>query len=393
MLLYQALTDLHPFNPELPDKELVAAIATVPPMAPHLLNPLAPRSLSDIAMKLLEKRPEDRYPNTEALLQALEEAAEKGSSSPAWKVPLFPAEEGLDEAEEGLEEPPPQEEEEREPSPGWPEPEPEGPQEVQPLAEEREPQPQAASEAQGAPPPSPEESARQEPPAAAIPPRRAWRSRLLFGMVGLGVLGLALGVVLSSTLAPPPAALPPGPGRSAKGSPPMSTSPRSSSSSLLAAWLCATAGLGCPAVQVKPPEPADCPQQATEAMEALELRTASPLEAIIDINQPGRFGEEGVYQDGPITSRITRGDGNLPEGTLLHGQLWTGSGIDEDWGERKRPAVMGRYTQAVLPDGRKYPVCIVLGDRDGRIAVWEGSKPGAFLLSRNVPVSAVWRWP
>ncbi|MFY0583462.1 hypothetical protein ACN28S_62430 [Cystobacter fuscus] len=54
---------------------------------------------------------------------------------------------------------------------------------------------------------------------------------------------------------------------------------------------------------------------------------------------------------------------------------------------------MGRYTQAVLPDGRKYPVCIVLGDRDGRIAGAEGSKPGAFILSRNVPVSAVWRWP
>ncbi|WNG13251.1 serine/threonine protein kinase [Cystobacter fuscus] len=392
VLLYQALTDLHPFNPELPDKELVAAIATVPPMAPHLLNPLAPRSLSDIAMKLLEKRPEDRYPSTEALLQALEVAAEKGSISPAWKVPIFPAEEGLEEAEEDLEEPP-QEEEEREPSPRWPEPEPEGPQEVQPLVEEREPQPQAASAAQGAPPPSPEELARQEPPAAAAPPRRAWRSRLLFGMVGLSVLGLALGLVLA-TLAPPSAALPPGPGHSMKGIPTMSTAPRSASSSLLAAWLCATAGLGCPAVQVKPPEPADCPQEATEAMsEALKLRTASPLEAIIDINQPGEAGEAGVYQDGPIISRITQGDGNLPEGTLLHGQLWTGPGIDEEWGERRRPAVMGRYTQAVLPDGRKFPVCIVLGDRDGRIPMADDSKPSAFLLSRNVPVSAVWRWP
>jgi eukaryotic-like serine/threonine-protein kinase len=124
-------------------------------------------------------------------------------------------------------------------------------------------------------------------------------------MVGLSVLGLALGLVLA-TLAPPPVALPPG-----------------------RAW---------------------------------------PL-------------------------RETRGDGNLPEGTLLHGQLWTGPGIDEVWGKKKRPAVMGRYTQAILPDGRKYPVCIVLGERDGRVAVWEGSKPGAFLLGRNGPVSVVWRWP
>ncbi|HEX8826326.1 MAG TPA: protein kinase, partial [Archangium sp.] len=39
VLLYQALTDMNPFNPELPDEELVAAIATVPPTAPHVLNP------------------------------------------------------------------------------------------------------------------------------------------------------------------------------------------------------------------------------------------------------------------------------------------------------------------------------------------------------------------
>ncbi|OJH34165.1 serine/threonine protein kinase [Cystobacter ferrugineus] len=92
ILLYQGLSDLHPFDPKLPDKELLAAIATVPPKAPHLLNPLAPRSLSDIAMKLLEKRPEDRYSSTEALLQALESATEQEAKSPAWRVPLFAAE-------------------------------------------------------------------------------------------------------------------------------------------------------------------------------------------------------------------------------------------------------------------------------------------------------------
>ncbi len=84
VLLYQALTDLHPFDPELSDKELLAAIATVPPAAPHLLNPLAPRSLSNISMKLLEKKPEARYPITETLLQALEKAAERERKSPAW---------------------------------------------------------------------------------------------------------------------------------------------------------------------------------------------------------------------------------------------------------------------------------------------------------------------
>lgn len=167
------------------------------------------------------------------------------------------------------------------------------------------------------------------------------------------------------------------------------------SSSLLAAWLCAATGLGCPAAQVRPPEPSDCPPAATEAMfQTLLVRMSSILDAELDINQPGSVGEEGIYRDGPVISRLTRGDGNLPAGTLLYGQLWTGPGIDEEWGKGRRPAVMGRYTEAVLPDGRKYPVCIVLGNRDeGRVGGWEGSKPGAFLLSRVQPVSVVERWP
>ncbi|HEX5751170.1 MAG TPA: serine/threonine protein kinase, partial [Archangium sp.] len=59
----------------------------------------------------------------------------------------------------------------------------------------------------------------------------------------------------------------------------------------------------------------------------------------------------------------------------------------------KRPAVMGRYTLAVLPDGRKYPVCIVLGDQRGLVPKHEGSKEGAAVLNRELPVNAVWRWP
>jgi len=362
VLLYQGLTDLHPFNPELPDKELLTAIASVPPTAPHLLNPLAPRSLSDIAMRLLEKKPEDRYPSAEALLQALEKAAERESQSPAWKVPLFLAEEHLAEpAPEGVAKPP-------------------------------APPPEMAREApQEAPPPqdaSTRAEAKQEAPAAAGSPHRARWSLVL--LAGLLVLGLALWLP-RSTLAPPPEALPPG---SEKGSPPVSTHPRSTPSSLLAAWLCAAAGLGCPAAQVKPPEPEDCPKEAAEAMSReLKIRTGSPLRAIVDINQPGDFSDPGAYQDGPVIGRITEGDGNLPAGTLLHGRLWTGPGIYDIAPDGDLPAVLGRYTQVVLPDGRKYPVCIVLGDTDGRVPKSEGSKPGAAVLARELPVSAVWRWP
>ncbi len=159
--------------------------------------------------------------------------------------------------------------------------------------------------------------------------------------------------------------------------------------SLLATWLCAATGLGCPAAQVIP-GPEKCPEEAIRAMfEELEFSAGSHLKAVIDINQLGDQSVLGVYKDGPIVGRITRGEGLLVEGTLLYGTLWTGPGIYQF----DREAVMGRYNRAVLPDGREYPVCIVLGSQDGRVPKWYDAKPGAVELPRELPVSAVWRWP
>jgi serine/threonine-protein kinase len=353
----------------LPDEELVAAIATAPPAAPHLLNPLAPRSLSDIALKLLEKRPEDRYPDTDALLQMLEKAAEHKRASPAWKLPLFKAGQGPVESVSTKEEEPAR----------LPDAVPEGTESRPPVEKEE-------TRVEG----------QQEAPAAPARPHRARRPLVL--LTGVTVLGLALWLARSTL--PPPEALLPGSGHSEKGSPPMSTTPPSPSSSFLAAWLCAVVGIGCSAVQVKPPEPEDCPLEASQAMfQQLKVREFSDLRAVVDINQPGKQYETGVYQDGPIIGRLTRGDGDLPEGTLLHGHLWSGPDIYEidsypGKDDVKHPAVLGRYTLAVLPDGRKYPVCIVLGDPgDGRVPMSEGSKPGAAVLGRELPVSAVRRWP
>jgi serine/threonine-protein kinase len=109
----------------------------------------------------------------------------------------------------------------------------------------------------------------------------------------------------------------------------------------------------------------------------------------VDINQPG-WGA-GIYQDGPVIGRITKGEAGLSEGTLLHGRLWTGPGIYDD-SNLKEPAIMGRYTLAVLPDGRKYPVCIALGDVDGRVPRQAGSKDGAAVANRQLPASIVFHW-
>jgi serine/threonine-protein kinase len=355
VLLYQSLTDLHPFDPELPDKELVAAIATVPPAAPHLLNPLVPRPLSDIALKLLEKRPEDRYPDTAALLHALERAAEQGRSSPAWKVPL--TEPDLSALEASKEQ----------------------------AAEQREAPPEAQTEQPPESAPSQEAAQQEAPPPARSTRRGGW---LIAGFIALLLLG-ALGVLFGrATLAPSP---------TPRGNPTMpqpttsqdsATSLRGSSlSSLLAASLCAATTLGCPAAQVRP-EPTDCPTETTDIMfKELKLTTGSPLRALVDVDQPGEG--MGLYKEGPVVGRVTVGEGLMVEGSLLYGHLWIGPGLKDDVG---REAVIGRYTQALLPDGKKYPVCIALGGPDGRMPWIAGPKSGTVQLPRDSPVNAVWRW-
>jgi serine/threonine-protein kinase len=374
VLLYQGLTDMHPFNPELPDDELVVAIATVPPEPPHLLNPLAPLSLSHIAMKLLEKRPEARYPDTEALLQALGEAA-RDRKSPSWKVPLTPpSEQGRPEVSS---------ENQAAPRDHYPEATPEvqevstGIEEAR-LSENAQPRDEAQEDA---------------PPTMHSTWRGRWLIAVLAGLLLLvGAIGLLSGPAL---LAPSPTAALGASAPAQREAPPMPTTPQDSAittrstsfSSLLAAWLCAATGLGCPAAQVKP-EPEECPEETNRVMfRELKISVGSPL--VAEISQPGAQSERGVYRDGPLVGRISYGDGLLVEGTLLYGTLWTGPGIYQ-FG---REAVIGRFTSAVLPDGRKYSVCIVLGSQDGRVPKLPGSKPGAVHLQRTLPVSAVWDWP
>jgi serine/threonine-protein kinase len=87
VLLYGALADGYPFKPDLPLEKLAAVIQLRMPRAPYRINPKVPKSLSTIAMRLLAKRPEDRFESAEALHRALWEA-NKERTSREWKVPL-----------------------------------------------------------------------------------------------------------------------------------------------------------------------------------------------------------------------------------------------------------------------------------------------------------------
>ncbi|RKH40605.1 hypothetical protein [Corallococcus llansteffanensis] len=147
--------------------------------------------------------------------------------------------------------------------------------------------------------------------------------------------------------------------------------------------------MGCAGAPVRP-EPGDCPKEAIEAMEELDLWDRYSFAAWLDVGQmyPRREGPDmGVYRSGPIVSFVYRPDRTkLPKGTRLYGQLWV---------NEKERIVYGRWTEAELPGNRKVPVCLVLAG-SGRSEGWEwgeGSAPGAVRLERALMIEAVHHWP
>ena len=115
---------------------------------------------------------------------------------------------------------------------------------------------------------------------------------------------------------------------------------------------------------------------------------------ILDPNQDGTPLDDGTYRPGPIISRyknsFTKGSiaEDLPDGTLFHGQLWT-EGLTLGGAE----AVYARYTEAVLPNGLRVPICMVFNEPNGLRKKNPGSKPGEAHLPRALYIIGVEWWP
>ncbi|WP_199729189.1 hypothetical protein [Corallococcus sp. CA053C] len=137
------------------------------------------------------------------------------------------------------------------------------------------------------------------------------------------------------------------------------------------------------------PEAADCPEAARKWMFARDdvngrrMRKNAPVAFYVDARQRSA-GDAGVFRDGPVTGEVYKDENRaLPKGTLLYGYLWTGN----------KDVLLGRYTEARLPNGQRVPVCIEMGDEDDLGWVtWEGSKPGEVVVRQNVGGIAVERW-
>jgi eukaryotic-like serine/threonine-protein kinase len=88
VVLYWLLTGRYPCVGVAEAEQAEVTIHQVPE-PPHAVNPRVPEAISAICMKLLEKQPEDRYPNAGALGVAVE--AELARADGAWSVPLCDA--------------------------------------------------------------------------------------------------------------------------------------------------------------------------------------------------------------------------------------------------------------------------------------------------------------
>ncbi|RKH69887.1 serine/threonine protein kinase [Corallococcus aberystwythensis] len=377
-LLFESLTDGYAFDPRLPYDRLLPAIETVVPRAPKVINPKVPSSLSDIAMRLLSKRPEDRYSGTETLLQALWDAA-KDKRHADWKVsldvPVDPDASGLDRG-------------------------------VVPLSQF----------SGNAPEPAPRASV-PEPsgPSTAVAPKRRRHSGAVLGLGALLLAFLIFGLVRLTSDRPPPAVAP----VSEKGSSFVTPTPSLPDAAVLAVASSPDAGAST-AVEPTPPEVASapvnplrvdggvmrkiagaavaacmgvscaggnansrrdesepCPAGAAEAMAALKL-SHLPIEYFY-LQDNHEFSME--VREGPIEGFIRTSTGR--GGYLRKGSRVRGRVVFNPQNTRLL------FTEATLPTGQVVPVCIEYYDdnlrRFGHAQGQQGYE-GDTATVRHIPV-------
>lgn len=128
---------------------------------------------------------------------------------------------------------------------------------------------------------------------------------------------------------------------------------------------------------------AECSKEAVAAMKLLELRfEMGTIDVQVDLTFPQR-GERGchdgpcVQHPGPVTSVVVEGSGELVKGTLLTGRVF-------DHKYRTGKQWVYRWTEATLPNGDKYPVCIEEGSSRGTCP--DGSKNRACAVLHAGPV-------
>jgi len=338
VVLYQLLTGRLPFRLDDEGRVDVEAVLHEAPLPPHLVNPRVPREVGAVCLRLLAKKPEERYPSAVALYEALEEAKARADAN--WTVPLHG---------------------ETPPAP---------------------------------PPPAP-------PPPAAREPWTPG-ARVLVGVgVGLA-LALGVWWLTSrqevAPVGPPPESewtatrKDDDPVKQQTNAPP-TEAPLLDLESLLrklclglsggALQACMAAHAQVPPERPAPP-PQACPAGAVEAMTALGLRVGDMETVEWTRERPGRAIP--IREDSPV---FVFGDWDtpwgqtaLPTNTRLSGRLY--------FGEKR---VYGRFTEARTPTGETYPVCMEIFDL-GKVGLKlePESEPGKPMVVPDTEVRVVDRF-
>jgi serine/threonine-protein kinase len=189
------------------------------------------------------------------------------------------------------------------------------------------------------------------PPPSAPAPAAPWAARQKVAPSAMPSEADSLPAAPAPTPPPQPEeAMSPQPPLPALVSPPSSPRPGALASlrrGAVAAGAAATLA-GCTGSQVRA-DSERCTAEAIECMRnQLELKPGNQFDIFMDEHRSPTA--DFHIQDGASVVGITREqEGRLPEGTRVHGRVWTG-------GEY----LTGHFTRAVTPDGRSYPVCFAM---------------------------------
>ncbi|WP_309889282.1 serine/threonine-protein kinase [Archangium sp.] len=333
VVLYRLLTGRFPFRLDEEGGVDEEAVLHQAPLLPHLVNPRVPREVGAVCLRLLAKKPEERYPSAEALYEALEEV--KAGADASWRVPLH----------------------------GEPPPAPRKPrtrgarvltgvgvglalalgawwltsrQEVAPPQPPPQPAPAVAAPSQA---PRKDSAPMKPQPTTAPSQAPAGDAGSLLHKLCLGLSGGALQACIAAHSPLPP--------------------------------------------ERPAPPPQECPARAVEAMTALGLRLGD-MKTVEWTQVDGR--PFPVREDSPV---IVFGDWDtstgktaLPGDTRISGRIYIG-----------KRRVYGRFTEARTPAGQTYPVCLELwDDRQLGSAIKPESEPGKPLVSIGADVRVVDRF-
>jgi serine/threonine-protein kinase len=354
---YRAFTRAFPFEAEGLEDSYQARLEGWSPRAPAILNPRVPQEVSELVLRLLASRPEERPASAREVADAVEASLRR--KGPELVAPLFVRNEGTT--------------------------------------------PHSRTTESGALPP-PRGRSRFLERLGVLTRRWPWGRASALLLVALLVVALAAGVATCSRLARTAeegqVGLSSESNHPTQEGPPMreqktpahsSQAPEAALSAqdrdfmrALAAAVCLVSA-GCAGVPVEPSWPRDCPQEALAAMSIRGFGPGRQGYVTLDIHRPGAHSDYGDFRAGPIVSLITSEDDAvelLPAGTKLYGHMWTG-------GEK----VHVYWTRAELPGGTPMPVCMVLGFNE-RGGYWKkpGTQPGTFKISLQAPMTVTRRF-